>query len=104
MWGAGQEPVRLPSLSATALPEEDEWRHQAACAGEETDLFFPVGTSPAAIAQAHEAKKVCAGCPVRLDCLKWAIDTAQEWGVWGGLTEDERRVMKRRSNKLGDLK
>lgn len=103
MWGAGQEPVRLPSLSATALPEEDEWRYQAACAGEETDLFFPVGSSPAALAQASAAKKVCARCPVRVTCLEFALATGQA-GVWGGLTEEERRTMKRRSNKLGGLK
>jgi WhiB family redox-sensing transcriptional regulator len=104
MWGAGQEPVRLPSLSATALPEEDDWRHEAACAGEETDLFFPVGFSPAALAQAHEAKQVCARCPVRLPCLQFALETGQDAGVWGGLTEEQRHTMKRRSNKLGDLK
>jgi WhiB family redox-sensing transcriptional regulator len=96
MWGAGQEPVRLPALLATAQPTEDEWRYDAACASNETDLFFPVGTTAGAVAQTEAAKEVCAGCSVREACLAFALDTDQNHGVWGGTSEDERRAIKRR--------
>lgn len=100
-WGAGREPVRLPSLSTTALPDEEDWRYQAACAGVDTDLFFPVGVGPEARAQTAQAKAMCARCPVRADCLEFALDTDQQFGVWGGLAEEEREALKKhRSYRL----
>ena len=42
-----------------------------------------------------KAKAVCAGCPVRKDCLEFALDTSQEYGIWGGYDEDERRPLRR---------
>jgi WhiB family transcriptional regulator, redox-sensing transcriptional regulator len=59
-----------------------------------TELFFPAGSTGKAIDQASEAKLVCAGCPVRARCLEYALETGQE-GIWGGMTEDERRSLKR---------
>lgn len=67
----------------------------AACRGVDPELFFPVGTEGAAAEQATAAKFVCAGCPLRSGCLAWALDTGQEFGVWGGTTEDERRDLRR---------
>ena len=72
------------------------WRHRAACVGESTDLFFPIGTSGPAVLQAEEARRWCAGCPVRAACLQWAFSAGIEHGVWGGLTEEERRAWKRK--------
>lgn len=95
-WGAGQDPVRLPSLDAAAVAADEEWRHAAACAGEEPDLFFPVGSTGPALAQIKAAKQVCARCPVRAECLAFALDTRQVFGVWGGLSEDERDQLRRR--------
>lgn len=69
----------------------EEWRDEAACAGLDTNIFFPVTE-----AEAAQAKSVCASCPVREECLEWAISTRQGDGVWGGLTEDERRRLRRR--------
>jgi WhiB family transcriptional regulator, redox-sensing transcriptional regulator len=67
----------------------------AACSSCDPDLFFPVGSSGAAIRQTEEAKAVCAGCPVRAECLQWAVETDQLHGVWGGLDEVERgRLMR----------
>ena len=65
-------------------------RYQARCADQDPDLFFPVGTGGPAARQALRAKAVCAQCPVRSECLAWAIDTHQPHGVWGGLDEQER--------------
>ena len=72
-----------------------DWRTTARCRTEDPELFFPVGTSGPALVQAHEAKQVCMQCPVITECLTWALETGQDAGVWGGLTEEERRAMKR---------
>jgi WhiB family redox-sensing transcriptional regulator len=73
------------------------WRDRAACLDEDPELFFPIGTTGPALAQVEEAKSVCARCPVRVECLQWALDTGVDQGIWGGLSEDERRSLKRRS-------
>ncbi|WP_309235724.1 WhiB family transcriptional regulator [Streptomyces sp. TRM64462] len=75
----------------------EDWRQAAACRDADMDLFFPVGTSGPAVMQAEEAKRVCAGCPVQQRCLRWALDTGQDHGVWGGTTENERRTLRRRA-------
>lgn len=72
-----------------------DWRHRAACIGEDPELFFPVGTTGPALAQIAEAKAVCRQCPVNAECLRWALASGQDAGVWGGMSEDERRVLKR---------
>jgi len=75
----------------------EEWRDRAACLDASPELFFPVGTSESARLQLNRAKRVCGGCPVRSRCLQWSIDTGVDHGVWGGLSEEERRSMKRRA-------
>ncbi|MDP8961717.1 MAG: WhiB family transcriptional regulator [Actinomycetota bacterium] len=72
-----------------------DWRSLAACIEEDPELFFPVGSTGPAVEQAEEAKRVCARCNVREPCLEFAIATNQDAGIWGGLTEDERRTLKR---------
>ncbi|WP_028708624.1 WhiB family transcriptional regulator [Propionicicella superfundia] len=74
-----------------------DWRHQAACLNEDPELFFPVGNTGPALMQIAEAKKVCRTCPVREPCLQWALDAGQDHGVWGGMSEDERRALRRRA-------
>lgn len=74
-----------------------DWRHRAACLTEDPELFFPVGNTGPALAQIEEAKKICARCVVRDQCLTWALENGQDHGVWGGLSEDERRAIKRRA-------
>lgn len=76
-----------------------DWRHRALCLDEDPDLFFPVGTSGPALLQRAQAKSVCARCPVRDECLEWALTSGQDSGVWGGMSEDERRAFKRRSSR-----
>jgi WhiB family redox-sensing transcriptional regulator len=72
-----------------------DWRDRARCLGEDPDLFFPIGTTGPAIAQAEAAKAVCRRCPVVSDCLEWALTNYQDSGVWGATTEDERRSLRR---------
>ena len=74
-----------------------DWRHEAACLTEDPELFFPIGNTGPALAQIDEAKAVCNRCEVVDSCLKWALETGQDSGVWGGLSEDERRALKRRA-------
>ncbi|MBW0106182.1 WhiB family transcriptional regulator [Pseudonocardia sp. KRD291] len=76
-----------------------DWRHDAICRDEDPELFFPVGTSGPALMQIAEAKTVCRRCPVTESCLAWALESGQDAGVWGGMSEDERRALKRRSTR-----
>ncbi|MFJ9239839.1 WhiB family transcriptional regulator [Streptomyces anulatus] len=73
-----------------------DWRQQGICKEEDPDLFFPVGNTGPALLQIEEAKAVCRRCPVMETCGDWALDTGQDTGIWGGLSEDERRAIKRR--------
>jgi WhiB family transcriptional regulator, redox-sensing transcriptional regulator len=76
------------------------WRQAAACRTMDPDLFFPLSASGPGAQQASQAKTVCFRCPVRLQCLQHALANDEAYGIWGGLTEDERRpVMKRRRNQ-----
>ncbi|MET8174377.1 WhiB family transcriptional regulator [Streptomyces clavifer] len=77
----------------------DNWRMHAACRNEDPDLFFPIGSTGPALVQTEDAKAVCATCPVREQCLEWALENGQDSGVWGGLGENERRALKRRARR-----
>jgi WhiB family redox-sensing transcriptional regulator len=68
-----------------------DWKADAACLDLDTSLFFPESESDAA-----KAITVCAICPVREECLDFAIRTRQNDGIWGGRTEPERRRLRRR--------
>lgn len=87
-----------PSRVATdgGRSRDVSWTERAACLDEDPDLFFPVGTTGPAVAQALRAKAVCARCPVASPCLQHAVTTGQRTGVWGGTTEDEREALRRR--------
>lgn len=67
-----------------------DWRVSAACRDADPDVLFVQG------AEQHRAKSVCMGCPVRTECLAEALDNRIEFGVWGGMTERERRALLRR--------
>jgi len=73
------------------------WRNRSACLDESPELFFPIGTTRHAILQIEAAKAVCRRCTVATICLTWAIEAHQDEGVWGGMSEDERRALKRRN-------
>ncbi|MEV0219613.1 WhiB family transcriptional regulator [Streptomyces sp. NPDC050704] len=72
-----------------------EWLRSAACADEDPELFFPVGTTGPARQEIAAAKRICARCPVTGQCLAWALATGQTSGVWGGTGEDERAALLR---------
>jgi len=81
-------------MPAHSLQRRD-WRNRAAYLDEDPELFFPIGTGGLALDQIERAKAVCARCEVAAACLEWAVDTRQDAGVWGGMTEDERRTFRR---------
>ena len=74
-----------------------DWRHRSACLDEDPELFFPIGNTGPALRQIEEARAICRACSVREQCLAWALVAGQDHGVWGGLSEDERRALKRRN-------
>jgi len=77
----------------TGSSAEGDWRKRAACKEvTDPDLFFPVGTTGPALDQIQAAKAICDPCPVKKNCLDWALSTHQDTGVWGGLSEDERKI------------
>lgn len=76
-------------------PSEHDWRVAAACKDTDPSLFFPIGSTGIAIDQTEQAKQVCLSCACAAECLQFALDTNQDAGVWGGLGEEERRVIRR---------
>jgi WhiB family transcriptional regulator, redox-sensing transcriptional regulator len=76
-------------------PDVDNWRDESACQDLDTELFFPVGKTGPAVPQIEAAKAICAGCEARAACLHFAVTTNQEYGVWGGTSEEERLQLRR---------
>jgi WhiB family transcriptional regulator, redox-sensing transcriptional regulator len=82
------------STSADGVPvelgEDKSWQDLANCLGVDPDLFFPERG-----ASTREAKEVCRGCVVRDDCLEYALANGEKFGIWGGMSERERRRIRR---------
>jgi WhiB family transcriptional regulator, redox-sensing transcriptional regulator len=70
--------------------EARPWQEMANCLGVDPDLFFPERG-----ASTREAKDVCRGCVVRIDCLEYALANGEKFGIWGGMSERERRRIRR---------
>lgn len=72
----------------------NDWRIKAECRNADWDLFFAPDRQEHKLQKMRRveaAKKVCGKCAVKLICREWAIDTGQEYGIWGGMTEEELR-------------
>ena len=69
------------------------WQRYANCLGVDPDLFFPERGG-----STREAKEVCRGCVVREECLQYALDNSEQFGIWGGMSERERRRLRRGRN------
>ncbi|MGV9002096.1 MAG: WhiB family transcriptional regulator [Candidatus Saccharimonadaceae bacterium] len=83
-----------PSLESGA-----DWRNRAACLTEDPELFFPIGNKGVALLQIEQAKKICSQCKVIEQCLQQALGNGEDFGVWGGLSEDERRAINRKTRR-----
>ena len=72
--------------------EEQGWQEQALCAETDPEAFFPEKGG-----STREAKKICTGCEVRSECLEYALSNDERFGIWGGLSERERRRLRRQA-------
>lgn len=84
-------PTLERSLRAVGPLLARDWRDAADCTSADPEIFFP---EKGRIDQAAAARRICAGCPVKTECLEFALENDEEWGVWGGLSERERRRLK----------
>lgn len=90
------DPAVFPTKESS---EPRVWRSDAACRDTDPALFFPVGQTGPAIEHIENAKEVCQTCAVKIECLEYALMTNQDAGIWGGLTEDDRRKIRRERRK-----
>jgi WhiB family redox-sensing transcriptional regulator len=74
------------------VPGELEWQERALCAQTDPEAFFPEKGG-----STREAKRVCMSCEVRVQCLDYALENDERFGIWGGLSERERRRVKKRA-------
>ena len=75
------------------------WRAAGACLSADPDLFFPISSAGPAERQIARAKKICAGCGVRRECLEFALSHEQVYGIWGGTTPEDRQRERRRKRR-----
>ncbi|GAB3385241.1 hypothetical protein GCM10027568_01990 [Humibacter soli] len=91
------DPVRLgvPGVSSRAEDDEENplsWQSDALCAQTDPEAFFPEKGG-----STRDAKKICTSCEVRAQCLEYALQNDERFGIWGGLSERERRKLRRRA-------
>lgn len=79
---------------------DENWRLDAACFGQVTDLFYPEPGTKGAAKQANEVKAFCRICSVTSDCLEYALKNEEVFGIWGGLTPKEREKIRRERSIL----
>jgi WhiB family transcriptional regulator, redox-sensing transcriptional regulator len=95
--------------SLLSKPNEDkvDWRQKGNCNNKDPELFFPIGRGSLIDLQVEQAKELCEPCPVRSECLIFSLKTKDTWdgskryeefGIWGGFDEDQRRGLRRLSN------
>jgi WhiB family redox-sensing transcriptional regulator len=84
------EVPEAPSVFDAAPVTPDQWQDRALCAQTDPEAFFPEKGG-----STREAKKICLGCEVRAECLDYALAHDERFGIWGGLSERERRRLKR---------
>lgn len=83
------------TVSASPVEPDENWLDYANCTGVDAKLFYPDrGEST------REAKEVCRGCEVRHDCLEFALQNGEKFGIWGGLSERERRRIRRQRSQI----
>lgn len=88
---SGQEQEVLANLFDLA-EEQQDWQERALCAQTDPEAFFPEKGG-----STREAKRICQGCEVQTECLEYALAHDERFGIWGGLSERERRKMRKRA-------
>ena len=82
----------LSMAESMGVAEEQNWQERALCAQTDPESFFPEKGG-----STREAKRICSGCEVRAECLEYALAHDERFGIWGGMSERERRRLKRRA-------
>jgi WhiB family redox-sensing transcriptional regulator len=82
--------IELIAMLEEPQPSDEGWAEKALCPQTDPEAFYPEKGG-----STKDAKKVCQRCPVSKQCLQWALDNDERYGVWGGLSERERRRLKR---------
>jgi WhiB family redox-sensing transcriptional regulator len=91
----GRDALGMAGAFDPGLPRADEeqgWQENALCAETDPEAFFPEKGG-----STREAKRICTGCEVRAECLEFALSNDERFGIWGGLSERERRRLRRRT-------
>ena len=90
------DPVQLgvPGVRRRTDDEDDPlaWQSESLCAQTDPEAFFPEKGG-----STRDAKKICGSCEVRAECLEYALQNAERFGIWGGLSERERRKLRKRA-------
>ena len=94
MTSQGQTSIATSGTSLTIVPAgaEPEWHERALCAQTDPEAFFPEKGG-----STRDAKKVCGACTVKQECLEYALANDERFGIWGGLSERERRKLRKRA-------
>jgi WhiB family redox-sensing transcriptional regulator len=91
--GAGSADQGLMGMLGMGLADDvASWQERALCAETDPEAFFPEKGG-----STREAKKICTGCEVKAECLEYALANDERFGIWGGLSERERRRLRRRA-------
>ena len=85
-----REPIGQSFGESLGETEEPDWQERALCAQTDPEAFFPEKGG-----STREAKRICSGCEVRAECLEYALANDERFGIWGGLSERERRRLRR---------
>ena len=91
-WGEDPEQELGDLTDLFDATEEQDWQERALCAQTDPEAFFPEKGG-----STREAKRICLGCDVKDDCLEYALAHDERFGIWGGLSERERRKLKKRA-------
>lgn len=100
MWGVVDDSAEDPMSELWGLFKSDDdvsWQHKALCSQTDPEAFFPEKGG-----STRDAKQVCARCEVREQCLQWAIEHDERFGIWGGLSERERAAIRRNTRNVRD--
>jgi WhiB family transcriptional regulator, redox-sensing transcriptional regulator len=90
----------MTATSPRVTRTRTRWMLRGACRDEDPELFFPISDMGIGADQVRRAVAVCGRCGVRTECLRYALSSRQDHGIWGGFTEQERTAMIRRRQRV----
>jgi predicted Fe-S protein YdhL (DUF1289 family) len=91
------DPADLLAVLRGDVDDGGGWMSRGLCAQTDPEAFFPEKGG-----STREGKRICSACPVRAECLEWALDHDERFGIWGGLSERERRRLRRNAREQAE--